>query len=469
MRHRVGALIDLVQRYKSHFSHFWAHRHEISLPNLRPHESEFLPAALSVQTKAVMPAGRWTGRILMLAFAFILCWSIFGRMDIVVNARGKIVPLQRTKTIDVLESAKVTRILVKEGQKVKEGDLLIELDTSTLLHERDKSVAERDAAMLTVARSRALIASLHANHFQAMEHVDGITRDRLLDARRYLESQWREYDAKRRRLNDEIERYSEQLAFISQRSKDYKELAHNRDVTVHAWLEKEQERAEIQGRLADARNQLAILGHELRKSAEDGLNEALRFLSTTRAEVARTIARSDLFTISSPINGFVHQLSAHTVGGTVTPSRPLMQIVPEDGQIEIEAFVQNKDIGFVRTGQMTRVKIDTFDYTKYGLVNGFIFQVSSDAIDSGSALAAHGDADTGKKGSGSGGGLSNSDSPMYSVKVRLDQSTMKIDGREVLLTAGMGADIEIKTGTRRIIEYVLSPLIKHTRESLNER
>jgi hemolysin D len=141
----------------------------------------------------------------------------------------------------------------------------------------------------------------------------------------------------------------------------------------------------------------------------------------------------------------VQQLTVHTVGGVVPAAQPLMQIVPKQGVVEVEAFMENKDVGFVQEGQEAQVKIDTFEYTKYGTVPAHVTHVSRDAIEDE------------KKGL------------IYSVKVALDRSTLDVDGKQVVLTPGMSATVDIKTGTRRVIEYVLSPLIQHGRESLHER
>jgi hemolysin D len=141
----------------------------------------------------------------------------------------------------------------------------------------------------------------------------------------------------------------------------------------------------------------------------------------------------------------VQQLMVHTVGGVVPAAQPLMQIVPKQATVELEAFMENKDVGFVQAGQAAQIKIDAFEYTKYGTVPATVSHVSQDAIQDE------------KKGL------------IYSIKVMLSQPAMNVDGRQVTLSPGMSASVEIKTGTRRVIEYVLAPLLQHGRESLRER
>jgi hemolysin D len=164
------------------------------------------------------------------------------------------------------------------------------------------------------------------------------------------------------------------------------------------------------------------------------------------------------------VSGTVQQLSVHTVGGVVQSAQQLMVIVPRQHQVEVEAFIENKDIGFVRNGQRAQVKIETFDYTKYGTVSGRVIHVSRDAIDLNSqsgnqaSLNAHQD-ETKKESKGA----------LYAIKVLLDQTSMNVDGRPVALAPGMSVSIEIKTGSRRIIDYFLSPLMQHAHESFNQR
>ena len=150
--------------------------------------------------------------------------------------------------------------------------------------------------------------------------------------------------------------------------------------------------------------------------------------------------------VLSPIAGVVEQLQVHTVGGFVEAGQALLVVVPEDGVLEVEALLENKDIGFVEVGHRAEVKLDAFPYTKYGLLEGVVVDLSDDAIEDEQR------------------GL------VYRVRVRLLESSVDVgDGKKVPLISGMSATVEIKTGERRVIEFFLSPLLEHKSESLNER
>ena len=462
---RLQALRDLIERYQQHIAHFWAQRHEVTPPDLKAYESEFLPSALALQTAPVSPAGRWVARILMALLMALLLWSILGKMDIIVNATGKIIPSERSKTIASVETARVDGLFVKEGQSVVAGDLLIELDTRMSDRERDKAIGDRESALLQVARSRALLASVEAKRLVPMVGVEGVLAERVLDAQRYLESQWQDFEAKLTRLDGQIARYKRQLPLITQRANDYRVLARDHDVSLHAWQEKEQEQIELEGNLADAINQRRAHLAETRKNAGEALNEGVRVAQSSGQDAERAAAHSDLLRLKAPVAGTVQQLTVHTVGGVVQSAQPIMVIVPRQHQVEVEAFIENKDVGFVTEGQHAQVKIETFDYTKYGTVPGRVSHVSRDAIESntrsGSGASPQVHQDETKKDLPKG--------PVYAIKVVLDHSAMTIDGRQVALTPGMSVSIEIKTGSRRIIDYFLSPLMQHAHESFIQR
>ena len=445
LSHRWNAWSELWQRYRRVFVHFWAQRESLASPALKPHEAEFLPATLSLQTRPVSPAGRWVARVLMALVLAVLLWSILGQIDVTVNASGKIIPSGRTKTISAVEVASVRALHVVEGQSVRAGDLLIELDTRASDSERDKAEGDRQVAMLQAARSRALIAAIEEHSSPRLGPVDGVSPELWRDASRHLSGQWQDYAAKAQRLDGQIRRYREALPLAAQRARDYAALVKTGDVSAHAASEKEQARVDLEGQLDEARHQLAALRAETRRAAQDALSEASRIVASSSQDVRRAGVRSELLRLLAPVDGTVQQLSAHTVGGVVPAAQALMQIVPLQSAVEIEAFLENKDVGFVQEGQRAAVKIDAFEYTKYGTLAGRVSHIARDAMQ---------DEEKGW---------------IYAIKVLLDDPSMEVDGREVALSPGMSTRVEVKTGTRRVIEYVLSPLIRHGRESLNER
>jgi len=445
LNHKFLAFAALMRHYRQVIAHTWKNREQLKDKNFREDEAEYLPAALSIQEKPVSPTLRITAKILILMMVLFLCWSIFGRLDIVVNVTGEIKLHDRTKSIASIETASVKAIHVVEGQFVKKGDLLIELDATSADAEHDKAQSSEVEAKLQIARCQAIIAAVDSRKAPRLAPIAGVSAQKLRETQEYLNGQHSDFMAKFQRIEGSIARYSETLALITQRTADFKELAQNHDIPRHAYLEKEQERVEVEGQLNDARKQLIALIAETKQAAYQEKSAAEKILASSRQDVVRNAAHSKLLKLTSPVDGTVQQLTVYTVGGVVPGAQPLMKIVPKEDKLEVEAMLENRDVGFVEKGQAAAVKIDAFEFTKYGIIPGRVVQVSSDAIKDEKR------------------GL------LYSVLIELDKSSIVVNGHNTPLSPGMTVRADIKTGSRRIVEYFLSPLLQHKRESLHER
>lgn len=444
-KHKREAYAQLFRHYRQVFGHYWKLRNQLGGNLFKENEAEFLPAALSLQEKPVSPSLRITAMILISLVAILFFWSVLGRIDIIVNATGDIIPTERTKSIAAVEIASVKALYVEEGQAVKKGDLLIELDASSADAEHGKAMSGLMEATLQIARSHAIIEAVDSRKPPKLSPIDGISDKKLKEAQGQLDSQYHDFMAKLQRLDGMINRYSLELPMAEKRALDFKELAHNHDVSNHAYLEKEQASVDLEGQLTDAKNQREALIADTRRVAYEAQAEGNKIVGSARQDATRTEAHSKLLKLTSPVDGTVQQLTTYTVGGVVPAAQPLMRIVPKDNHIVVEAMLENKDIGFVEEGQIAAVKVDAFEYTKYGTIPARVVHVSRDAIKDEKR------------------GL------LYSVIIDLDKSFIIVNGHEMGLSAGMTVKVDIKTGTRRVIEYVLSPLIQHAQESIHER
>ncbi|WP_018506968.1 HlyD family type I secretion periplasmic adaptor subunit [Thiobacillus thioparus] len=467
------ALADLLKRYIKVFRHAWSLRKETDAPDLQPHEAQFLPAALSLRDTPVHPAPRITLWLIM-AFALIaLLWAIFGRIDVVATAVGKIIPNDRTKVIQPMETAVVKAIHVRDGQEVKPGQLLIELDATSAAADSDRLRNEALTAQLEALRTQALLSALEHGAPPKLKLLAGVDADRLLAEQSQATGQYREYQARQLQLQAEITRRRAELQttqeqvskleqtvpIARQRAQDYRKLMKEQFMSQHGYLEREQARieqeqdlassrshvVEIRAQLVESQRQQATLEAETRRQLLDQLNLASQKAVSLEQELIKAEQRSRLMHLTAPVAGTVQQLAISTVGGVVTPAQPLMVIVPKENVLEVEAMLPNKDIGFVNPGQDAEVKVETFPFTKYGTIHGTITQVSSDAIQDEKV------------------GL------IYSTRVKLNKDTIRVENKTVRLTPGMAVTVEVKTGTRRVIEYFLSPLMQVTSESLRER
>lgn len=444
-KHKIRAYLDLWTRYLQVWNYFWRRRAQITPAYLKPDEAEFLPAALSLQGEPVSPAGRWTARLLIAMLTVVFAWAWLGRVDIIVIGQGKITLAERTKSIAAVDVSTVRALHVQDGMEVRSGQLLIELDSRVNDIERDKQQVDLQISLMQAARATAMLESLSSGKAPRLARRQDIAIERWNEAENFLQDQWKDYVARRERLFSELRRHEQMLPLATKRAADYAKLAENGDVSKHAWIEKEQQRLETMALLNDARLQLAALTTELKRTTQESLHEAKRFIATTEHEIRRASAQGDTKRLVAPVGGTVQQLTVHTVGSAVPAAQPLMQIVPKNGLVELLAYFDNKDIGFLKVGQSAAVKIDAFEYTKYGTIRAKVKHISPDAI------------------------FDEKKGWVYALTIALEQNTIEINGQQLPLTAGMSGTIEVKTGDRRVVDYLLSPLILHVNESLRER
>lgn len=487
------AIAELWQRYKAHFQFAWNNRAEMDPPQRMPHEVQFLPAALSLQETPVHPVPRRTMQLIIAFAVLAFTWALVGKVDIVATAGGKIVPNDRTKTIQPLETAIVKAIHVRDGQAVKAGEVLVELDATMAQADADRTQLDWQQMQLDAARAKAMLEALASNSAVAAmsDPLNGAEPEKFKLAQSFLAGEYAEYRAKAQQLNAEsIQRQAERestletlykleatLPLIAQRAEDLKSLLEKNYVPRHDYLEKEQQRIETERDLAATRSRLneldaviltnkrqkEALTAETRRVQLDQQHAAEQKMAEFRQEFIKANDRREAMTLTAPVDGTVQQLAIHTVGGVVTPAQQLMLVVPADNTLEVEAFVENKDIGFVNTGQEAHVKIETFPFTKYGTINGTVLHVSNDAIQQDAQQTQSND---------KAGDTNNRNKPsglVYAARVELEKSTMQVEGKTINLTPGMAVTVEVKTGKRRLIEYFLSPLMQYKDESLRER
>lgn len=473
MKHVFQALGEFAARYARIFKAAWAVRATLDPPPRSSDELAFLPAHLELTDTPVSPTARWTMRLIMALFVVALLWATFGQLDIVAVAAGKTVAGDRTKIIQPMEVSVVHRILVHDGQTVRRGQLLIELDSTAAAADYEKAGEALTAAKLAEVRLSALATALDTGKPPRLAANPGLPAARYAAEQQLATSQFAAFEARRGNLQAAITQrqaelqttqamiapLAENAQITEARASDYAALVKNQYVGRHDYLQREQERiaaerdlttqrdrlGELRAALTGAREELAVQVTETRRQTLDDLRQAREQIAQFAPEVSKTGDRDRLMQLRAPVDGTVQQLAVHTVGGVVTPAQALLSVVPSEDSLEVEATVLNKDIGFVKPGQRASVKIDSFPYTRYGYIEGTVVSVSHDA------------AQDEKQGL------------VFPSRVKLQQAALVIDGVRVRLTPGMSLSVEIKTGRRRVIDYLLSPLQQHTGESLRER
>jgi hemolysin D len=451
-------------------------------------ELEFLPAALEIVETPPSPTGRAIAASIITLFGVALAWASIGTIDIVASAPGKVLPTGRTKVIQAFETGVVHTIYVRDGQSVKSGEPLVELDATINAAERDHLKSDLVAANLEVARLHASLTEAD-DPLTSFHPPEGASPSLVAMQEAYLSSQVAEYRAKLKALDGQKAEKQDEVATIAatikkleatipivqqrvavrQALKDFgTRLAYLETLQL---LTEQQEDLKIQtAHLHEAEAAVATLVdtraqtvEEYRRSRYAELAEAERKASGIGEDLIKAEQRTKLQLLTAPVDGVVQQLAIHTVGGIVTPAQALLAVVPDDSHLEIEAMVSNRDIGFVHAGQAAEIKVDTFNFTRYGLLHGRVLSLSSDAIARDRRQDKFGAQDDASTSEPAGQEL------VYAARISLDHAQMQIEDKLVDLTPGMAVTVEIKTGSRRLISYLVSPLVKYGHESLRER
>jgi len=383
-----------------------------------------------------------------------------------------------------MEIGVVRQIHVQEGQQVDAGDPLIELDPTATQADLGRLEVELVAARLDQARYRTLervTADRAKDNASAavptLEVPPALAQEAGASAialqQQLLQSAWSEHrarsaaldnaiasrEAELAALQEEVKKRAGTLPLITKRANAVRKMVDKQLSAEQTWLELEEERVEqrqelaalksrtqqVEASIREAREQRQALDAEFRGALLTKLAETERRIDQLQQERVKASQRTDLQRMTAPVAGVVQQLAVHTIGGVVTPAQELMKIVPESESLEVEAWVLNKDIGFVEDGQPAEVKIETFPFTRYGTIDAEMLDVSNDAV-----------TDEHK-------GL------VYAARVLMKDSVIRVGEKLVNLTPGMAVTVEMKTGKRRLIEFILSPLLRYKSESLGER
>ncbi|MGI9360182.1 MAG: HlyD family type I secretion periplasmic adaptor subunit [Parasphingorhabdus sp.] len=441
--------------------------------NAKPQsDHEFLPAALEVMEKPPSPGLRWLMLILCSLFFIALLWSYIGKVDVVATATGKVVPSASSKIIQPIEIGSIRAIHVKNGQQVKKGQLLVELDPTISTADEAQSAQQFMSAEIVQARSDVLLSHLRGGSAQ-FAAPPGTPADVAVTQAQFVRSAIAEYEAQKASLQQqraerqaglagaeaEVSKLQQTLPLLDQQLIARQELADKGYFSRLKLLEYEQLRVEHlqtieikRARAAEARAsirnldaQIVQLREAFSRGAASEMADAEDRSAMASAEIQKSARRREFQQIRSPVDGTVQQLTLTTIGGVVQPAEPIMVIVPDDAAVQVSAKILNKDMGFIYEGQPVRVKIEAFNFTDYGLIEGVVDNISRDAIQ---------DEDLGL---------------IYDARIKLNKRFLMVNGQRQEIGPGLAVQAEIKTGERRIIEYLLSPIAKTIDEAGRER
>jgi len=444
--------------------------------------ADFSPPLLRIQEKPPQPLAGWMLRLLVALLAGVVLWAALGRLDIVAVAEGKLVPSSYLKIVQPAEQGIVKEILVKEGEAVQAGEVLVRMDPvatdadvgSIRAEYLNKRIALRriDAQLSDQPLRRARddppelfvqVEGQYGANVRAYENALAQERALLSKARHDLAAA----QATRTKLEQALPYYIEQEKAFEKLTRDgfagrlmYTDKRRER-------IEKEQDlrTQEFTIRASEAlieqsEKKIAQISADYRRSLQTERVEVAAQLEKAGQELAKQSHRQGLLELRAPQAGTVKDLATHTAGTVAAPGTILMTIVPEGDALIAEVWVSNEDVGFVRPGQAAKLKLAAFQFQKYGLVEGRVLHVNADATEAPSPNTRS-DA------------LSGRDRPMgplsYRALVELGSQELVADGRRHALQPGMQVAGEIHLGTRTVLEYLLSPVRKAFHEAARER
>ena len=429
-------------------------------------DQEFLPAALELRDAPPSPAGRAVLWAVIGGLAAALAWASAGEVDIVAVAPGRVVPGGHSKVVQPIEAGIIRTIGVRDGDRVQAGQLLIALDDEAAAAEAARLESELAQTERELARWRQLAAL--AGEAETTADPSALTAsDPLLAARwlahlgrlQSLEAERERRAAERGTAEQQADKVVALLPFLERRARDHETLAARKLVPEQQLRDAQQaltearEELEVQRR-REASAEAALLGigaqsrearAEFRRVAAEQHDAAEQREAALTQELVKVRARLKAHRLVAPVDGMVQQLAVHTVGGVASPAQTLLVVVPDDAPLEVESLIANKDAGFVIPGQSAEIKLDAFPFTRYGTVPGVVESLSRDAVPDERL------------------GL------VYKARVRLARDHLPHDGRQLPLGPGLSATVEIRTGSRRVLDFVLSPLRQHLQEAGRER
>lgn len=415
-----------------------------------------------MQSRPPAPLGRGVLYVLLALVASALAWAAAARLDIVATAEGKLVPAGYLKIVQPAEQGVVREIFVREGERVRQGQVLMRMDTALLAADGRALFAEYHAKRLALRRIDAQLAgaplarepgdppALYAQ--VRAQHAANVAayRNALAQERSTLERARHDLAA----ANEVRAKLLAVLPHYREQEKAFEKLSRDGFASRLLYTDKQRERIEKEqdlkiqeaaiaaagATIAQSEKRVAQIGADYRRALQAERAETAPQAERLRQELAKQQHRQELLELRAPQSGTVKDLATHTPGTVVAPGTILMTIVPDGEKLRAEVWVSNDDIGFVRAAQPVKIKLAAFPFQKYGMLEGAVAQVSADSTEG-----------------------------TFRALIDPAHQHLDSDGRRHALAAGMQVVAEIHLGSRTVLEYLLSPVRKAFHEAGRER
>ncbi|WP_217364032.1 HlyD family type I secretion periplasmic adaptor subunit [Marinobacterium sp. xm-a-152] len=368
---------------------------------------------------------------MFLTVGAFLGWSQWAKIDQITRAPGEVIASSKTQVVQSQEGGILERLAVKEGDRVARGDIVAVLERTQVESAYLESMAKKAGLLATIARLRSEVFGTTLVFDPILEAYPG-----------FIENQRQLFAKRQSSLNEEVGGMESVAALIKQELALNRPLLKTGDVSRADFLRLERQLAEMKSQITNVRN-------EYFRDAQSELNKLEEELASIEQQLKQREDKLKQTTLTAPVNGIVKNISIATEGGVIRPGEEIMQIVPVDDRLIIEAKVTPADIAFVQQGLPATVKIDAYDYTIYGDLDGRLTYISADTLRE---------------------QTQSEQEPYYRIQVETEGR--RFNGKftkELEILPGMTAMVEIKTGTNTVLSYIIKPLVKTFSESLGER
>ena len=402
-----------------------------------------------------------------LSVVVMIVWATFAEVDIVTRGQGKVIPSRQVQILGSQDGGVITEILVREGDLVQQGELLLKLDQTRSQSNLGENMAERSGLIVRAARLRAMVdgqpfeptqvmltknadivyqeQQLYDSRLEELEVQKGIARQQLKQRREEL----RELGVRRGQLGRELELATEELSRTTP-------MIESGAVSPVEVLRLQREVNKAEGELKQTRAQLSRISASISEAEGKLAGVDLEFSNGVREQLADTVNRINALTeagaglsdrvrqtnLLSPVTGTIKQLLYNTVGGIVLPGRDIVELIPADDSLLVEVRVRPQDIAFMAPGQVANVKVTAYDIVVYGGLEGKVEQIGADTV------------------------LDEEGNAFYEVSVR---TTTVAFGKDQPIIPGMTVEVDILTGKKTIMAYLMKPVLRAQQRSLSER
>ncbi|POT58559.1 hypothetical protein C3432_11800 [Citrobacter amalonaticus] len=429
------------------------------------HYREFLPAVLEIQDTPPSPAGRFILWGVMVLLTLSVCWAAVGQIDIVAITRGKVVVTLLSRPVSSAVTADIAQVFVQDGQHVEKGSVLIQLNDSQLTTRQQENLLRQQINRLNIRRLGLLLMRVREAPLSLDRLADAEGEDHLekqVSARQEAEAEALRREIQRYRNNQQT-LHAQMEGYLAQQDMAEKQLLIYRKqfAALQSLFQRgstsEDSLLEIRKRLLEADYSARAAGAKVREIQasmalseseeasyragkiqewEQERTELMTENAVLESQLTQLEAELKLYRLIAPVSGRVDSLVYRDAGAAVEATQELLKIVPEGEKLSAEVLVSNQDVGFLHTGQRVTVKVDTFDFTRYGWVDGTLTRLSADAVE---------DKERGL---------------LYRAVIQLNKTDIVVDGKKRRLEPGMSVSAEIKTGKRTLLSYLLSPVLE---------